>query len=70
MPRPPQRTSKTEARPRRQRFADGSAVVTYRDGSVLILESALAKPTVLRERGPVDYRKPPPPAQASHRRPK
>ena len=59
MTRPPPRTGKLEARPRRQRFADGSAVVTYRGGSVLILECALAKPVVLRERGPVIYSNPP-----------
>jgi hypothetical protein len=59
MSRPPQRTIKTEARPRRQRFADGSAVVTYRDGSVLILESALAKTSGLSE-GSLVYSNEPP----------
>ena len=41
---------------------DGSAVVTYADGSMLILESALAKPGVLCEGKPVDYNEPAPPS--------
>jgi hypothetical protein len=47
-----------KARPRQVRFADGSAIVEQPDGSVLILESALAKPVVLSDAKPVTYRKP------------
>ena len=49
---------KTEAS--REQFAGGSALVTYRDGSVLILETRSAKTAVLREANPVDYNDPPP----------
>ena len=45
----------------REDFPDGSAVVTYEDGSMLILESDLAKETVLREHRNVSYNEPPPP---------
>ena len=55
----PRQPNQAKAKPRRQRFADGSAVVTYGDGSVLILESVLAKLGVLGEPGPVDSRKRP-----------
>jgi hypothetical protein len=44
------------ARPRRVEFADGSAVVTYPDGSKVILESTLAKSTVLSEGPSIRYR--------------
>jgi len=47
----------------REDFADGSALVTFEDGSVLILESKLAKPSVLREGRPVNYNDPPPPVK-------
>ena len=46
---------------RREQFPDGSALVTYQDGSMLILESNLAKDAVLRETRPVNYNDPPPP---------
>jgi hypothetical protein len=42
----------------REDFADGSAIVTYEDGSQLILESNLAKSAELR-RPPVNYKKAP-----------
>jgi hypothetical protein len=58
---------KTEAC--REQFADGSAVVTYPDGSMLILESDLARESVLQEGRPVSYNKlPPPPAGAAKKR--
>jgi hypothetical protein len=46
---------------RREEFADGSALVTYPDGSQLIIESSLAKQVVLRENRQVNYSEPPPP---------
>jgi hypothetical protein len=49
---------------RREQFRDGSALVTYQDGSMLILESNLAKDAVLREARPVNYNDPPPPPSA------
>ncbi|MGD1090171.1 MAG: hypothetical protein ABR955_15815 [Verrucomicrobiota bacterium] len=55
MSRYPQQYNQANMKPRRKRFADGSAVVTYPDGSRLILESALAKSAVLCEGGPVSY---------------
>jgi len=47
-----QQNNQTNAKPRRTQFADGSAVVTYLDGSGMILEGALAKSTILRESRP------------------
>jgi hypothetical protein len=44
----------------REQFADGSALVTYQDGSVLVLEGKLAKADGLRETGSVNYNDPPP----------
>ena len=38
-----------------------SALVTYPDGSLLILEGKLSKGAVLREPRPVNYNDPPPP---------
>jgi hypothetical protein len=54
----------------REQFRDGSALVTYEDGSMLILESNLAKEAVGREAGPVNYNDPPPlpPVQQERRR--
>jgi hypothetical protein len=46
---------------RREQFADGSALVTYPDGSVSILETELSSESVLLETGLVNYNKPPPP---------
>ncbi len=60
MSRYPQQNNQVNVKPKRKRFADGSAVVTYPDGSQLILESALAKSVVLRAGGPVNYNEPPP----------
>ena len=40
-------------------FPDGSALITYLDGSMLILESNLAKESVWHESGPVNYNDPP-----------
>jgi hypothetical protein len=42
---------KTKAESKTERFKDGSRVVTYPDGSMMILESALACSRVLRESG-------------------
>jgi hypothetical protein len=61
MSRYPQQHHQANTKPRRKRFADGSALVTYRDGSVLILESKLATESALRESQPVNYNDPPPP---------
>jgi hypothetical protein len=44
----------------REDFPDGSALVTYPDGSVLVLENALAKVSVLRAGRRVKYSDPPP----------
>ncbi len=46
---------------KREEFADGSALVTYKDGSQLILESNLAKGVPLREGRAANYNEPPPP---------
>jgi len=48
----------------REEFPDGSALVTYSDGSALIVESTLARESVLREGSPVNYNDPPPPPPA------
>ncbi len=56
----------SKRKPKREKFPDGSALVTYPDGSVLILESDLAKETALREARPANYNeKPPPPVSQS-----
>lgn len=49
----------------REQFRDGSALVTYQDGSVLILETDLAKDAVLGETRPANYYDPPPPPPRS-----
>ena len=46
---------------RREQFGDGSTLVTYPDGSVVILESDLAKLAVMRAGRPVNYNDAPPP---------
>jgi hypothetical protein len=51
----------------REQFTDGSALVTYRDGSMLNLESDLARESVLRESRPVNYNEPPPPPGSTMR---
>ncbi len=56
--------SERKAEARREQFADGSALATYRDGSMLILESDLARESLLRESRPVNYNDPPPPPPA------
>jgi len=48
----------------RDQFPDGSALITYPDGSMLILESNLAKESVWHESKPVNYNDPPPPPVA------
>ena len=53
-----QQHNQASAKPRRRQFADGSAVMTYPDGSQLILGSALAKSGVLCEGRPVNYNEP------------
>ena len=50
---------------KREEFADGSALLTYSDGSQLILESNLAKQAVAREGRAVNYNEPPPAPPAS-----
>jgi hypothetical protein len=57
--------TKPDDGPRREQFPDGSALVTYADGTMLIVESTLAKATPLREGRPVNYHEPPPPPAAS-----
>ena len=47
---------------RREQFRDGSALVTYEDGSMLIRESDLAKEAVGQALLPVTHNDPPPPA--------
>ena len=54
-----------ESEAAREEFPDGSALVTYQDGSRLIVESKLGKESVLRESRPVNYGDPPPPAVAA-----
>ena len=44
----------------REEFPDGSALVTYADGSMLIIETKLAKQAVMRERTAVSYADVPP----------
>lgn len=44
----------------REQFADGSALVTCQDGSVLLLESNLAKVSEFREIHAISYNDPPP----------
>jgi len=51
-------------KPNREEFADGSALVTYPVGSMLILESDLARGAVLEESRPVNCNEPPPSAGA------
>jgi hypothetical protein len=51
---------------RREQFSDGSALVTYQDGSMLILESNLAKEGIAGERRSVNYNDPPPPPPEQH----
>jgi len=54
----------------REQFADGSAVVTSEDGSMLIVESKLAKHALLGEDRPVNYNEPPlPPPEQQERIP-
>ena len=48
----------------REQFPDGSALITYPDGGMLILESDLAKESVGRESSPVNYTDPAPPPVA------
>jgi hypothetical protein len=45
----------------REQFPDGSALITYPDGGMLILESDLAKESVVREIRPANYNDPAPP---------
>jgi hypothetical protein len=56
-----QSQGKTELK--REGFADGTALVTYADGSQLILESRLARHVALREARAVNYNDPPPAPQ-------
>ena len=48
----------------REEFPDGSALVTYPDGSQLILESSLARASVIGEHRAVNYGDPAPPPPA------
>ena len=61
MSRDPQKCREGSAEPRREEFADGSALVTYPDGTMLIVESALARVAVFREGTPVNYNDSPTP---------
>jgi len=56
----PQNRRKARTEASREQFADGSALVTYPDGSMLILESELAREAVFMEGCPVNYNEPPP----------
>jgi hypothetical protein len=47
--------------PGREELPDGSALVTFPDGSMLIVESKLAKSMALRQSRPANYDEPPPP---------
>jgi len=49
----------------REEFADGSAVITYANGTMLILESRLSKACVVQEGRAVNYNDPPPPPPAA-----
>jgi hypothetical protein len=49
----------------REEFPDGSALVTYADGSMLIVESDLATITALRESGSFNYNDSLPPPSKS-----
>lgn len=55
-----QPTSGRDAEPTREEFADGSALVTFPDGGMVIFESELAKACGLREGGPVNHDQPQP----------
>ena len=48
----------------REDFPDGSALITYQDGGILILESDLAKESVGCESRPLNYNDPLPPLVA------
>ena len=50
----------------REQFADGSTVVTYEDGSMLIVESKLAKHALLGETRSAGYNDPPPRPPGEH----
>jgi len=53
----------------REEFPDGSAIVTYADGSTLIIEGNLARTSAMREGRAVNYNDPPPlPSQKPARR--
>ena len=45
----------------REEFPDGSALVTYQDGSQMIVETKLAKAQALGDGRPLTYNDPPPP---------
>ena len=46
---------------KREEFPDGSALVTYADGGMLIVETDLAREAVLQDSRSVNYNDPPPP---------
>jgi len=56
---PSKHTSRPDPEGTREEFPDGSALIAYPDGRVLILETALSKQAVLRESRPVNYNDPP-----------
>jgi hypothetical protein len=58
MDRYPQDHSEGKPEARREEFADGSALVTYRDDGMSILESALAKTALFGEAGLGNYNEP------------
>ena len=51
--------------PQREDFPDGSALVTYPGGSMLILESKFSKVAVVRENKSANYNDPPPPPRTA-----
>jgi len=53
---------------KREDFADGSSLVTYHDGSVLIVESKLARSAALGETHSAHYDEPPPPPPQTDRK--
>ena len=50
---------------KREEFPDGSALVTYADGGMLIVETDLSREAVLQDSRSVNYNDPPPPPPAN-----
>jgi hypothetical protein len=60
LPRRPNSRTRQPAKPHREEFLDGSAMLTYPDGSQVILESDLAKSVVGKQGCKTSYNAPPP----------